>query len=420
MEFRVERLPSGLTVVAEINPDAYVTAVGYFVRSGARDEAAGVSGVSHFLEHMAFKGTDTRSATDINRQLDRLGAMSNAQTGQETTIYYAQVLPEFQDEITELLGDMLVPALREEDFQLERKVILEEIQMYRDQPPYGADDFARKRFFGDHPLGQSILGSPESIEGLTAEAMRAYHGARYAGPNVILAAAGQVDFARLVDVARRATERVPSSGAGRDVTPPGVADGVEVLVKDSSRQEYLMRSVPGPSIEDDLRYAARTLAAIVGDNSGSRYYWDLLDPGLAEYAAFHVSEYADAGVMTTYLAADPAYIPEILSRIDAIHASLVREGIGEHELQRAKNTISADLLMAAERTMTRMFSVGKNWLRRGVYEPPEVLTKRYQAITQRDLTDLLERFPLEPALTVAVGPMTELETSLAATPRTEW
>ena len=204
MEFLTHVLPNGLEIVAECNPEAYSTALGFIVKTGARDESDEIAGVSHFLEHMAFKGTPTRSADDVNRELDEMGSHCNAGTSEETTVYYAPVLPEYQSRATEVLADILRPSLREADFQTEKKVILEEIQMFEDQPPFGADEKCRAAFFGDHPLGRSVLGTMASIEALPVAAMRDYFRRRYAPGNIVLAAAGRVDFDRMVADCQRA------------------------------------------------------------------------------------------------------------------------------------------------------------------------------------------------------------------------
>ena len=199
MQFKQTELDNGLTIVAECNPQAYSSAFGVFVNAGARDETDRISGVSHFLEHMAFKGTATRSAEDVNRELDEMGSHSNARTGEERTIYHATVLPEFQTPVAGLLCDIMRPSLRTDDFEMEKKVIIEEIRMYEDQPPFGGHERIMASFFGDHDLSRNILGSVESVGQMTPEDMRAYFETRYAPNNMTFAAAGNVDFESLVD-----------------------------------------------------------------------------------------------------------------------------------------------------------------------------------------------------------------------------
>ncbi|MFN5949503.1 MAG: M16 family metallopeptidase, partial [Pirellulaceae bacterium] len=175
MEFKRQTLPNGLEVIAEVQPEAFSMSIGFFVNTGARDETPELSGVSHFLEHMLFKGTPSRSAEQLNQMLDDLGSQSNAYTSEEQTVYYLSSLPEFQGQALELLADMMRPALREEDFETERQVILEEIAMYDDQPPYGAIDRLMEDYFQGHPLAGRVLGSCESVSQLKTDAMRRYH-----------------------------------------------------------------------------------------------------------------------------------------------------------------------------------------------------------------------------------------------------
>src|SRR5437763_14700449 len=194
MPFRQHTLDNGLELVAETSPDAYSSAYAFFVRTGARDETGDVSGVSHFLEHMVFKGSANRTAAEVNRDLDDLSASSNAYTSEEQTVYFATTLPEDQEEIVELLADMMRPALRQEDFDTEKQVILEEIAKYDDQPPYGPHEECMAAYFGDHPLGKSVLGTTASVGGLARDKMLAYFEQRYSPKNIELSAAGHDDF----------------------------------------------------------------------------------------------------------------------------------------------------------------------------------------------------------------------------------
>ena len=171
--FHKTTLENGLTVLAELHPTMQSAAAGFFVQAGSRDESDDVSGVSHFLEHMAFKGAGDVTADDVNRRFDEIGANYNASTSEEVTLYYASVLPEYLSEACDLLATLMRPDLRDEDFEVERKVILEEIGMYADMPHFVAYELAMATHFAGHPLGRSILGSVESIEALTADEVNA-------------------------------------------------------------------------------------------------------------------------------------------------------------------------------------------------------------------------------------------------------
>src|SRR4051794_15859021 len=198
MPFHTHKLPNGLQLIGETSPSARSVALGVFVRPGSGDERADVSGVSHFLEHMMFKGTPRRTALDVNLEFDRIGASYNAYTSEEMTVYYAAVLPEYLPAAVDILADILRPSLRDDDFTTEKEVILEEIGMYDDMPAFAASDNARRIYFNGHPLGQSILGTKESIRDLTRDQMHHYFQRRYAGANIVVAVAGAFDWTAFV------------------------------------------------------------------------------------------------------------------------------------------------------------------------------------------------------------------------------
>ena len=211
MIFKQARLENGLEVVAELNETARSTAAGFFVKTGSRDESAELAGVSHFLEHMVFKGTPTRDAIQVNRDFDKVGAKHNAQTSEEDTVYHAACLPEYLPATLDVLADLLRPTIRPEDFETEKKVIIEEIRMYLDNPMMVAYEAAKHEHHAPHPLGQSVLGTVESIEALTVEQMKGYFERRYGPSNIVLAFAGNANWDELVALA----ERVAALGKDR-------------------------------------------------------------------------------------------------------------------------------------------------------------------------------------------------------------
>ncbi|MEN6450836.1 MAG: pitrilysin family protein [Thermoguttaceae bacterium] len=408
MEFLRHTLPNGLEIVAEQNSAAYSTALGFFVRTGARDENDAVAGVSHFLEHMAFKGTPTRSADDVNREFDEMGAHYNAFTNEENTVFYAAVLPEHQDRAAGLLADILRPSLREDDFNTEKQVILEEIQMYEDQPPFGADDRCRAMHYGSHPLGRSVLGTPKSIRQLPVEAMRDYFRRRYSPENIVLAGAGRIDFDALVATADRLCgdwERVETT---RTVEPAKRGNGFEVIRKDTASQQYLLQLCAGPAADDPDRYAAKLLATVLGDDSGSRLYWELVDPGLAENCSLGHSEHEGAGMMMTYMTCDPEYAAGNLRRILDVYRRTEADGVTPEELEQAKSKVRSRVVLSSERPRGRLFAVGSDWLYRHDYRPVEMELDIVSAIAVADLSAVLAKYPLTLATTVTIGPLAEL------------
>jgi predicted Zn-dependent peptidase len=408
MSFRQHTLDNGLEIIAETSPDAYSSAFAFFVRTGARDETRDISGVSHFLEHMVFKGSANRSAADVNRDLDDLSASSNAYTSEEQTVYFATTLPDDQEEILELLADMMRPALRQDDFDTEKQVILEEIAKYDDQPPYGAHEKCMKAFFDDHPLGNSVLGSSKSVGGLTRDQMLAYFEQRYSPRNMTLAAAGNVDFDSLILQAQNYCGRWHLVDAPRQTPTAKPCSKFQVLHKPLAAQEYVVQLSPAPSSIDDDRYAARLLTTIIGDETGSRLFWELVDTGVAESASIGVQEFQGAGVFLTWLACLPDLTAENLQRIADIFREAETDGIAEDELTQAQNKVCAHLVLQAERPTNRLFSIGNAWLQRRQYKTVREAVDAYRAVTLDDIHRVQKKYPLCGSATVAVGPLTAL------------
>ena len=404
MEYRQHQLENGLTVLAECNPRAHFSAFGCFVRTGARDETAEIGGVSHFLEHMVFKGTPNRTAAEVNLQLDEMGSSSNARTGEESTIYHASVLPEFQSDVVMLLSDIMRPSLRLEDFETEKKVIVEEIMMYADQPPYGGYERIMKEFYGDHPMGQSVLGTVDSVTGLTPEAMRSYFETRYSPSNMVLAGAGKIDFDRLVEDVEKQCGGWENFLAERAPHAPAYRDGFVSIHKPNSVQQYLLQMAPGASLESEDRYAARVAAAIMGDDAGSRFYWEFLDSGLAESAGVGSYEHLGCGSLMTVVCCDPSKAEENLERVKRLFDEAASDGVTEKELVMAKRKIASHILLASERTDTRMFSVGTQWLNGQEFKTPAQIAEVYENVTHEEVNAALKKYHMQSPMTVAVGP----------------
>ncbi|HWB10619.1 MAG TPA: pitrilysin family protein [Pirellulales bacterium] len=408
MEFREHVLPNGLEVVAECNPEARSVALGFFVKAGACDETDDVSGVSHFLEHMVFKGTPKRTADEVNRRFDELGAHYNAFTSEEKTVYHAAVLPEYQRATVELWADLLRPSLRTSDFDTEKKVIIEEIKMYADQPPYGADDRVRASHFGRHPLGRSVLGTVDSITQLSVDAMRSYFQRRYSPANISLVAAGKVDFADLVAAAEEYCGGWQRHETPRLIDPAPAHSSFECIFKDTSSQEYCLQLANGPSATDDDRYPAKLLATVIGDDSGSRLYWELVDPGLAEHASLGHHDHLGTGLFVTYLCCDPEFASENLRRVTEIYRRTENDGITAAELEQAKNKINSRVVLSSERPRGRLFNLGANWIYRHEYRSVKDDLEAIDRITLDEVNAVLSKYPLSKSTTVAIGPLKEL------------
>ncbi|HJN09810.1 MAG TPA: pitrilysin family protein [Pirellulaceae bacterium] len=409
MEFRNQTLDNGLQVIAECNPNAYSSAFGFFVNTGSRDETDVISGVSHFLEHMVFKGTPKRTAADVNRELDEIGSQSNAYTSEEHTVYYASVLPEFQANVVDLLGDIMRPSLRKEDFEVEKKVILEEIAKYEDQPPFGATDKCMAAHFVGHPLGRSVLGTAESVTALTATQMRDYFNQRYSPGNITLAASGKVDFDALVAQAAKISADWQPFTVRRETPRAAARSAINVIEKAQAVQQYAVQIANGPAAMDEDRYACRLLATVLGDDSGSRMFWELVDTGEAEYASIGTYEFQGTGIQMTFLCCAPEDCRANLGRIHELQESVEQNGITEDELERAKSKVCSSIVLRAERSANRMFGVGSGWLQRREYTTVRESVDRYKAVTVADIVAVVEKHPYTTNTTVVVGPLTDLQ-----------
>jgi predicted Zn-dependent peptidase len=396
---------NGLRLLAEHDPAAHTAAIGFFVNAGARDETPAVMGVSHFLEHMMFKGTDRRTADDVNREFDEIGANYNAFTSHEQTVYYAHVLPEMLDHAIDLLSDMLRPSLRTDDFDMEKKVILEEIGMYDDRAEWRLQDALLEAYFKDHALGHRVLGTTDTIEPLTAEQMRGYFENRYAADNITVAAAGNFEPERLIDLVGRHTAHWEPSGVTREHGTPPAVEHSATITDDRVARHYLAMLTPAPSHQDDLRYAAKVFADVVGDQEGSRLYWALVDPGTAEEADLsfwphdRVGAYM-AGAVCEKKNADAVEAKLIETMTHALRAALPTD----EEIQRAKNKAATRITLSGERPQGRMQAIGMNWLYRRQYTPlPEELD-RLRSVTREQIAELTEAFPLQPRAIVRLTP----------------
>jgi len=407
--FHSEKLANGLQVIGETSPSARSMALGFFVRTGSRDETPEVCGVSHFLEHMVFKGTPRRTALQVNQDFDRIGAHYNAFTSEENTVFYAAILPEYLAQAVDVLADILRPSLRGEDFDTEKNVILEEIGMYEDQPLWSAYDHAKRVYFADHPLGNSILGTPDSIKALTRDQMEAYFRRRYVSANITVAAAGHFDWGRLVDLVGQKCGGWETGPCPREGVRETAGSGkFELLPREKVAQEHVMVMAPGPAADSRLRHAADTLALALGDDTGSRLYWALVDPGLAESADASFHDYEGAGSFYVSFSCEPARTAGNLQVVMDVLKKTQREGITEDELRQARSKILSRLVRGSERPMGRMQAIGMAWTYLGRYRSVDDELQAFEAVTRDSVREVLDRYPLDRTTTFALGPLTEL------------
>ena len=408
MPFHQQTLPNGLTILGESNPAALSVAVAFWVKTGARDEQPAESGVSHFLEHMVFKGTDRRNAYAVNRDFSVIGADNNAWTSEENTVFHAVVLPEFLPQLVDVLADIMRPSLRGEDFDTEKKVILDEIVRYEVQPGWASFDIARKNFFGSHPLGNSVLGTSESITALQQTQMLDYFQRRYGASNIVAVATGNFDFAEFSRLVREKCSHWPTGVTGRaGRTETAGQGGTHMLAKPPEKvsQQYMTLIAPAPAANSPLSYAAAVLATAVGDYSGSRLFWALTDPGLADEAGMGMDECDGAGAYYTSFNGDPENAPECYEIVRDLLNEVQRTGLNAAEFEQAKTKILSRELRAGERASRRMLTVAKDWVYRDTYRTVDDEMKAWDAVTLADIRTVLDAYPLTNQTVTGYGPL---------------
>lgn len=393
LQFHQHTLSNGLTIIGEHNPAAQSVAAGYFVNTGSRDEVSAEAGVSHFLEHMMFKGTDKRSAEAINREFDELGARYNAYTNEEHTVYYGAVLPERGAKLLDLLSDMMRPALRQSDFDMEKKVILEEIAMYDDRPNFKVFERGGTAFFGEHPAGNSVLGSSQSIRDLSREQMLDYFQRRYAANNLTLSIAGKYDWQATLAQIEELTAQWQSQASPRQHPKLHGKVGLDNIQDDKVKRVHIATFATGLGAQDENRYAANILSRIIGLGSGSRLYWALLDNGLADAASFSHSASDRVGAYYGYISTSSANYKQVMEIFQQVLAEVQRDGVSSEEWQRAQRTLATGVTLGGETPMRRLMSLGVNYLYNQDYRPVSMTVERIMKTEHSQGMALLEQRP---------------------------
>ena len=360
-QHRLTTLESGVRIVTEAMPSVRSVALGLWIGAGSRGEAEPESGLSHFLEHLLFKGSDRYESHEIDEIFDGMGAELNAGTGKESTSVYARFLDQHLERALDVMSDMVWrPAFR--DVDSERQVVIEEIAMYEDDPQDHVFDILGGAIFGDHPLGRPIIGRREVIGETPVESIAAFHAARYLPGNVVLAAAGSVDHDRLVELA---AERIPDAAGSApepDPAPDRPQPSVRIRVKDTELYHVCL-GAPGVARGDDRRFTLRILDAIFGGTSSSRLFQEIREKrGLAYAVSSFTGLYADTGQVGLYLGTRPDNLAEALRVVAAELERIRSEPVSEAELVRAREHAKGRLVLSLESTSARMNRLGSSIL----------------------------------------------------------
>src|SRR5436853_1728610 len=384
--FHTHKLSNGLQIVGQPMPDFESVAVSYFVRTGSRDEPDQSSaGVSHFLEHMVCKATKTLDWQQITLEFNKIGAELNAFTSHEATVYYARVLGEYLDRAVTLLSDMMYPRLAKSDFETEKEVIVNEIARSEDQPYNATYRRMMQTYFDGHPLGHDVLGTPESIRNMRVEQMRDYWKRRYAANNMILSVAGHFDWEHIISLAEQLCNSWRTGDATRHVEPYEPARALnDIVVNKKLNQQMMILAMPAVDLKDPDYYAAVLGGSILGDNDGSRLYWNVYQKGLAESASASIWAMEGTGILLMQANSTPEEAPHVLKLLRSELDNFLDVGVYEDELRRAQNKWVSSTVLSSESTFSRMFSLSNDWVTEGRLLTVEEEVERIEKVTTDD------------------------------------
>ena len=360
-QHKLTELDSGVRVVTEVLPAVRSVALGFWVRTGSRDETVEQAGISHFLEHLLFKGTDRFSSTEIDEIFDAMGAEINAGTGKETTSVYSRFLDQHLERAFDVMADMVLrPSYPEVDS--ERQVVIEEIAMYEDEPSDKVHDVLSRAVFGDHPLGRPVIGRADVISSVPVLDIASYHDHRYNSANLVLAAAGNIDHDRLVELAVSAQGDLPSGQNGK-VDPPPAPEARRLFHRKDTEQYHLCVGAPGLSRDDERRFMLRVLDTVLGGSTSSRLFQEIREKRGLAYAVYsYQSHYLDSGQTAIYVGTRPENVAEAFEIIGRELDRIRSEPITPEELDRAKENVKGRTVLSMESPLARMNRLGSSLL----------------------------------------------------------
>ena len=414
---RVERteLPGGLRVLTETMPGVLSATLGIWVGVGSRDETDELAGSSHFLEHLLFKGTTSRSALEIATAMDAVGGEMNAFTAKEHTCFYANVLASDLPLAVTLLSDLVTEACNTAaDLESERTVVLEEIAMRDDEPADAVHDLFAETLFGSTPLGRSVLGSVESIQGLSRDDVDGWYRRRYTMPSIVVTAAGRVDHQQVLDLVTAAFgDRLSGDvrpaplrlGDGAAPTAPARPTG---LLHRRTEQTHLLLGSSGVARLDERRYAAAVLETAVGGGMSSRLFQEIREKrGLVYSVGSSLTHYAGTGSFSVYAGCSPKRVPEVLRLVRAELARVAAEGLTAEEVSRGRGQLKGGMVLGLEDTGSRMSRLGKSELSFGEYLPVRAVLARLDAVTEDEVREVAADLLTRETCLAVVGPYRE-------------
>ncbi len=404
-------LDNGIRVVAERIPSVRSVSLGVWVTVGSRDEGEAEGGISHFIEHMSFKGTRRRSAHEIALEMDAIGGELNAFTTRETTTFYAKVLDEHLRKGVDVIADLFLHSrFDRREIEKEKQVVLEEIKMVEDDPEDYIHDLHAEAVWNGNPLARSILGTHGSIRSMNRDEIREYVDRYYIPENIVISAAGRFEFNELETLLNRSIGRLKRKGVDRKRVPPEMRPGV-FIQKRRAEQVHLCLGTLGLSQGDPDRYGLFALNAHLGSSMSSRLFQEIREKrGLVYTIYSYLSSFEDAGSFNIYAATSPKTVRRVIDLVLKEIRRVKKNGITRTELSRVKNQMKGSLMLSLESTSNRMSRLARDEIYLGRFCPPEEIRRRIEKVTVEQIHRLACELFQERTLSLALlGPVSRKE-----------
>lgn len=387
-------LPNGLAVLTESMPHVRSVSVGIWLGTGSRQEQPERNGISHFIEHMVFKGTKTRTAEQIARSVDSIGGHLDAFTAKECVSFNAIVLDEQLETVFDVLSDLVLhPLFQQEEISRERSVILEEIKSEEDNPDYLLHELFTQNFWKGHALGKPILGTRETVGRLKQDVIREQFASIYRPNNMVISAAGHLEHSRLVQLAEQRFHSLKKQEVHLPDSQPATHSRITLRNKKSLEQVYLCLGVPSYSLSHDGRYACYVLNTLLGGGMSSRLFQNIRErQGLAYSVFSDLVPYKDTGCLFVYAATSPETAVQVVHSIIQEFRKLKENAVDAEELRRAKDHLKGSLMLSLESTGSRMSSLARQYMNFGKFFTLDEIIAKIEAVTAEDLMEIARKF----------------------------
>jgi predicted Zn-dependent peptidase len=397
-----------MQVVTDAMAGSHTASVGFWVDAGSRDEEPAQAGASHFLEHLLFKGTETRSAKDIAEAIEAVGGDMNAFTTKEYTAFYTRTLDDDLELGLDILSDIMwAPSLRQEEIDCERQVILEEISMHEDEPSDQVHELLHEALYPGHPLGREVLGDRDTITGMTRDQIDGYFRSRYRPRSIVVAAAGNLDHDQVVAGVERRYAGGSGDAPARVVPALPPCRGVVVCHR-PTEQAHVVVGMRALDRGDDDRFALTVLNQILGGGMSSRLFQEIREKRGLVYSVYsYRTGYLESGALAVYAGTSPARVHQVLDLIEAELDRLIDTQVSDRELAVAKGNVKGSLALSLEDSAGRMNRIGRSQLIHGQVLPFDELVARTDAVTTDDLKRVVERVLTNERVLAVVGPFEE-------------